>query len=470
MRNAACGNTRSGYHLPLFGRNQRDHSLWRDGGRLTAVGARHREGGKSETDYRRARCRYIPSSGRWQLEDLEIPRLSGVPVKLRGQCATGRSPLTGFLGDPAFPPYKGRPPAILRTSPCTPVHAPLRDSVSRDRSGRSFDRTLCDPLVCGRLYCRAGDRLAVLPGTGWTAAASGCAPGCRRFPGMGNARGRARRADRIRSLLQAGLLYLSPDRGALRMARWDVVPWRRSRRDHRDHFVYPCPSNTAVCLLGHHNRGDPDRPFLRPHRKFHQWRAVWAAEQLPLGDDLPEWRPGAAASEPALRSLLRGHSAVFGTLRRRAAPCEAAPGGGHGIVSGGLRRRPDVGRTVPAAGPAVGFPDFRYDNGPALVDPGADRRHPDHRLGAARASPCPVVSEEIADKIVRRIRAEGPLTVAAYMAMALHDPEDGYYASRGPIGAAGDFTTAPEISQVFCGLVGLWCAELWDRAGRPDPA
>lgn len=79
------------------------------------------------------------------------------------------------------------------------------------------------------------------------------------------------------------------------------------------------------------------------------------------------------------------------------------------------------------------------------------------------------MSEEIADKIVRRIRAEGPLTVAAYMAMALHDPEGGYYVKRGPIGAAGDFTTAPEISQIFGELIGLWCAELWERIGRPDP-
>ena len=61
------------------------------------------------------------------------------------------------------------------------------------------------------------------------------------------------------------------------------------------------------------------------------------------------------------------------------------------------------------------------------------------------------------------------MTVAAYMAMALHDPESGYYAKRGPIGAAGDFTTAPEISQVFGELIGLWCAELWQRIGRPDP-
>jgi NADH dehydrogenase [ubiquinone] 1 alpha subcomplex assembly factor 7 len=79
------------------------------------------------------------------------------------------------------------------------------------------------------------------------------------------------------------------------------------------------------------------------------------------------------------------------------------------------------------------------------------------------------VNEEIADKIVRRIRAEGPLTIAAYMAMALHDPGGGYYARRGPIGAAGDFTTAPEISQVFGELIGLWCAEFWERIGRPDP-
>jgi NADH dehydrogenase [ubiquinone] 1 alpha subcomplex assembly factor 7 len=55
------------------------------------------------------------------------------------------------------------------------------------------------------------------------------------------------------------------------------------------------------------------------------------------------------------------------------------------------------------------------------------------------------------------------------MAMALHDPLGGYYAKRGPIGAAGDFTTAPEISQIFGELIGLWCAELWKRIGRPDP-
>lgn len=72
-------------------------------------------------------------------------------------------------------------------------------------------------------------------------------------------------------------------------------------------------------------------------------------------------------------------------------------------------------------------------------------------------------------KIVRRIRAEGPLSIAAFMAMALHDPTDGYYARRHPIGAEGDFVTAPEISQVFGELIGLWCAVMWRQLCRPDP-
>lgn len=79
------------------------------------------------------------------------------------------------------------------------------------------------------------------------------------------------------------------------------------------------------------------------------------------------------------------------------------------------------------------------------------------------------MTTEIFDKIVRRIRAEGPLTIAAYMAMALHDPVGGYYATRDPIGAAGDFTTAPEISQIFGELIGLWCADRWQHMGCPDP-
>ena len=80
------------------------------------------------------------------------------------------------------------------------------------------------------------------------------------------------------------------------------------------------------------------------------------------------------------------------------------------------------------------------------------------------------VSEpDLAARLVRHIRAHGPLTIAAFMAMALHDPHAGYYARRQPLGRAGDFITAPEISQIFGELVGLWCADLWQRMGRPDP-
>ncbi len=67
------------------------------------------------------------------------------------------------------------------------------------------------------------------------------------------------------------------------------------------------------------------------------------------------------------------------------------------------------------------------------------------------------------------IGAAGPLTVAHYMEEALFHPRFGYYASRDPLGARGDFVTAPEISQAFGELVGLWCADYWQRLGAPDP-
>jgi NADH dehydrogenase [ubiquinone] 1 alpha subcomplex assembly factor 7 len=53
------------------------------------------------------------------------------------------------------------------------------------------------------------------------------------------------------------------------------------------------------------------------------------------------------------------------------------------------------------------------------------------------------------------------------MALALTDPEGGYYMGRDPLGARGDFVTAPEVSQMFGELVGLWCADAWQRLGEP---
>ena len=74
----------------------------------------------------------------------------------------------------------------------------------------------------------------------------------------------------------------------------------------------------------------------------------------------------------------------------------------------------------------------------------------------------------LADLIVRRIRATGPLTIAEFMTETLQHPRLGYYATRDPFGAAGDFITAPEVSQAFGELIGLWCADVWTLMGRPD--
>lgn len=63
-----------------------------------------------------------------------------------------------------------------------------------------------------------------------------------------------------------------------------------------------------------------------------------------------------------------------------------------------------------------------------------------------------------------RIASEGPISVADYMAAA----NAHYYATRDPFGAAGDFITAPEISQMFGELVGAWLADLWSRSGSPS--
>lgn len=67
------------------------------------------------------------------------------------------------------------------------------------------------------------------------------------------------------------------------------------------------------------------------------------------------------------------------------------------------------------------------------------------------------------DKIAQAIAAEGPMPLARAMAVAA----DHYYATREPFGPGGDFVTAPEISQMFGELIGLWLADLWDRADQP---
>lgn len=75
----------------------------------------------------------------------------------------------------------------------------------------------------------------------------------------------------------------------------------------------------------------------------------------------------------------------------------------------------------------------------------------------------------LAERLRRRIRAFGPITLADYMSAALTDSEEGYYRRKDPLGAAGDFVTAPEVSQMFGELIGAWAAVAWEQMGRPDP-
>ncbi|MEM1130534.1 MAG: SAM-dependent methyltransferase, partial [Pseudomonadota bacterium] len=75
----------------------------------------------------------------------------------------------------------------------------------------------------------------------------------------------------------------------------------------------------------------------------------------------------------------------------------------------------------------------------------------------------------LAERFRRRIAATGPITLADFMSECLLDPEHGYYGTRDPLGRGGDFTTAPEISQMFGEMVGLWLAQTWMDQGAPDP-
>ena len=74
--------------------------------------------------------------------------------------------------------------------------------------------------------------------------------------------------------------------------------------------------------------------------------------------------------------------------------------------------------------------------------------------------PAPLVA-----RIAELIAVQGPISVAQYMTLALHDAQSGYYATRDPLGA--DFITAPEISQMFGEMLGLWCAQVWQDQGCP---
>ncbi len=79
-----------------------------------------------------------------------------------------------------------------------------------------------------------------------------------------------------------------------------------------------------------------------------------------------------------------------------------------------------------------------------------------------------MTTSDLKSRLSQRIRTTGPIPVAEYMASCLADPDHGYYTRQNPFGAKGDFTTAPEISQMFGELIGAFCLQAYERMGSPE--
>jgi SAM-dependent MidA family methyltransferase len=79
-----------------------------------------------------------------------------------------------------------------------------------------------------------------------------------------------------------------------------------------------------------------------------------------------------------------------------------------------------------------------------------------------------VTEQPLLNEIKALIKSSGPMPVWRYMELCLMHPRHGYYVSRDPLGREGDFTTAPEVSQMFGELLGLWTASVWKQMGSPQ--
>ncbi|MEJ2118513.1 MAG: SAM-dependent methyltransferase [Alphaproteobacteria bacterium] len=77
--------------------------------------------------------------------------------------------------------------------------------------------------------------------------------------------------------------------------------------------------------------------------------------------------------------------------------------------------------------------------------------------------------ETSSENLVRRLAEQGPMSVGEYMRWCLTGREDAYYRDGNPLGGAGDFVTAPEVSQIFGELISMWACAVWQSAGAPCP-
>lgn len=77
-------------------------------------------------------------------------------------------------------------------------------------------------------------------------------------------------------------------------------------------------------------------------------------------------------------------------------------------------------------------------------------------------------ADRLKQRLIHLITNGGPISVADYMAFCLADHDGGYYMTREPFGAKGDFITAPEVSQMFGELIGIWVVSHWEALGKPE--
>ena len=170
-----------------------------------------------------------------------------------------------------------------------------------------------------------------------------------------------------------------------------------------------------------------------------------------------------AALEGVVLFIVLGVLVRSGALKR--------PGVVTGCFCARLRRRAHHLRILPRARRAARLSLGRAHHGNAAVHSADVGRHRHSCVRAYAANRSRKMADEISPleaEIRRLIRIAGPMPVAEYMRLCLTHPQHGYYITRDPIGAGGDFITAPEISQMFGELIGLWMAAVWQQMGAPE--
>eukprot|EP00887_Chlorella_sp_A99_P005187 scaffold1.g5187.t1 len=165
-------------------------------------------------------------------------------------------------------------------------------------------------------------------------------------------------------------------------------------------------------------------------------------------------------------SRLRGARGVGSSARSAAAAwrglaAAAGGSGGGGDERGGASRPGGDGPSSPVPSSSSAKPQVIRVDRSGLMPSYA---HPHDDGAAAHKEPETEMARHL--KALIRFRG-GPITLAEYMSEVLTNPTAGYYTQRDVFGAAGDFVTSPEISQMFGEMVGIWCVAAWQQMGAP---